>query len=72
MEDIKKDIGLTDKELQEQAKERQREYHRKWREENREEYNEYQKKWRRENKEKVKEYNQNYWKKKVIEEKGQQ
>ena len=59
---------LTEKQLEELAKEKRREYHRKWREENRERINEYARKWREENPDKVKKYNENYWKRKALEE----
>lgn len=55
MESIKKER------LEEKAKEKKREYFRRYREKNREKLNEYQRKWRQENKDKVKEYNENYW-----------
>jgi hypothetical protein len=44
--------NLTDKEIQELAREKQREYLREW---------------RRNNPDKVKEYNQRYWRKKALE-----
>jgi len=59
---------LTEKQLEELAKEKRREYHRKWREENRERINEYARKWRKKNPDKVKEYNQRYWENKALEE----
>ncbi len=45
--------NLTDKQLEELAKEKQREYQRKWREEN---------------PDKVREYNKRYWRRKALEE----
>lgn len=45
--------NLTDKELQEKARELR---------------NEYQRNWRKENQEKIKEYNQRYWERKAKEE----
>ena len=44
--------NLTDKQLEELAKEKQREYQREW---------------RKKNPDKVKEYNQRYWRKKALE-----
>jgi len=44
--------NLTDKEIQELAREKQREYQRSW---------------RMRNPEKIKEYNQRYWRKKALE-----
>ena len=46
------DKKLTDKEIQELAREKQREYLREW---------------RKKNPDKVKEYNQRYWRKKALE-----
>ena len=46
------DKKLTDTEIQELAREKQREYQREW---------------RRNNPDKVKEYNQRYWRKKALE-----
>ncbi len=62
--------NLTDKEIQELAREKQREYLREWRRNNPDkvrEYNQRYREWRKKNPDKVKEYNQRYWRKKALE-----
>ena len=70
---------LTDEQLEELAREKQREYLREWRKKNPDKVKEYNKKqreymreymreWRKKNPDKVKEYNQRYWRRRAIRE----
>lgn len=54
--------------LSEAAREKKREYLRKYRADHKEELNQYLRNWRKENKDKVQEYENRYWEKKVLEE----
>jgi hypothetical protein len=56
-------VSLTD-----EAKQKKREYMRRWREKNREQYNAKRREWAKNNPERVKQHQENYWKKKVEEE----
>ena len=61
-------MSIKDKELEEMAREKQREYMRNWRKENKDKVNAYMRKYRKENPEKIAEINKRYWKNKVLEE----
>jgi hypothetical protein len=51
--------------LSEAAKEKKRQYDRKWRKKNRERVNAYQREWKKNNPEKVQQHQINYWEKRV-------
>lgn len=65
---MKVNNSISEKELEEMAREQQREYMRRWRRENKDKVNAYMRKYRKENPEKIAEINKRYWKKKALEE----
>lgn len=60
--------NITNEQINELAKQKEREYIKRWSQENKEHLREYQKQYREQNREKFREYKNNYWRKQAVKE----